>query len=97
MNRLYFGDNLDVLRSGEIKDESVDLIYLDPPFNSSGAFKKIPVESRASIQPDLFRDTTPSGRLKVQPIVPRATVRKPPINTSKTSGVQKERKRRAIS
>ena len=33
MNQLYFGDNLMVLRD-HIKDESVDLIYLDPPFNS---------------------------------------------------------------
>lgn len=32
-NRLYFGDCLDVLRE-DIADESVDLIYLDPPFNS---------------------------------------------------------------
>ena len=33
-NRLYYGDNLQVLRE-EIRDESVDLIYLDPLFNSS--------------------------------------------------------------
>ena len=33
-NQLYYGDNLDVLRD-YIKDESVDLIYLDPPFNSA--------------------------------------------------------------
>ena len=33
MNELYFGDNLDVLRKS-IADNSVDLIYLDPPFNS---------------------------------------------------------------
>ncbi len=33
MNQLYFGDNLDVLRK-DIPDDSVDLIYLDPPFNS---------------------------------------------------------------
>ncbi len=33
MNHLYFGDNLDVLRKS-IANESVDLIYLDPPFNS---------------------------------------------------------------
>ncbi|MDR0578766.1 MAG: restriction endonuclease [Candidatus Accumulibacter sp.] len=33
-NCLYFGDNLDILRE-HIKDESVDLIYLDPPFNSA--------------------------------------------------------------
>ena len=32
-NRLYFGDCLDVMRE-DIRDESVDLIYLDPPFNS---------------------------------------------------------------
>jgi len=32
-NQLYYGDNLAVLRE-YIKDESVDLIYLDPPFNS---------------------------------------------------------------
>ena len=32
-NRLYYGDNLKILRE-YIADESVDLIYLDPPFNS---------------------------------------------------------------
>ena len=34
MNTLYYGDNLEILRD-YIKDESVDLIYLDPPFNSN--------------------------------------------------------------
>ena len=33
MNRLYYGDNLTVLKN-TINDESVDLVYLDPPFNS---------------------------------------------------------------
>jgi 16S rRNA G966 N2-methylase RsmD len=33
-NLLYYGDNLDILRR-YIKDESVDLIYLDPPFKSN--------------------------------------------------------------
>jgi site-specific DNA-methyltransferase (adenine-specific) len=33
VNQLYFGDNLQVLRE-HISAESVDLIYLDPPFNS---------------------------------------------------------------
>lgn len=37
MNYLYYGDNLDVLRR-HIKDESVDLVYLDPPFNSNQAY-----------------------------------------------------------
>ena len=32
-NVLYYGDNLDILRR-YVKDESVDLIYLDPPFKS---------------------------------------------------------------
>jgi hypothetical protein len=31
MNRLFYGDNLEVLRK-HIADESVDLVYLDPPF-----------------------------------------------------------------
>ncbi len=34
MNTLYYGDNLKILRD-HIKDESVDLVYLDPPFNSN--------------------------------------------------------------
>ena len=33
MHTLYYGDNLQVMRE-HLKDESVDLIYLDPPFNS---------------------------------------------------------------
>jgi DNA modification methylase len=37
MNKLYYGDNLDILKR-YIKDESVDLIYLDPPFNSNATY-----------------------------------------------------------
>src|SRR5574342_154634 len=33
-NTLFYGDNLEVMRE-HIADESVDLIYLDPPFNSN--------------------------------------------------------------
>ena len=36
-NKLYFGDNLDILRE-QVADESVDLIYLDPPFNSNATY-----------------------------------------------------------
>ncbi len=36
-NQLYFGDNLSILRE-HIPDESVDLIYLDPPFNSNATY-----------------------------------------------------------
>ena len=36
MNRLLFGDNLNWLRNKDIfPDASVDLVYLDPPFNSN--------------------------------------------------------------
>jgi site-specific DNA-methyltransferase (adenine-specific) len=36
-NKLYFGDNLKILRD-YVEDASVDLIYLDPPFNSSATY-----------------------------------------------------------
>ena len=36
-NRLYFGDNLKILRD-YVATDSVDLIYLDPPFNSSATY-----------------------------------------------------------
>jgi site-specific DNA-methyltransferase (adenine-specific) len=36
-NKLFFGDNLDILRE-HIDYESVDLIYLDPPFNSKATY-----------------------------------------------------------
>ena len=37
-NTLYYGDNLKVLRK-YVPDESVDLIYLDPPFNSNASYE----------------------------------------------------------
>jgi len=36
-NTLYFGDNLDILHE-HVASESVDLIYLDPPFNSNATY-----------------------------------------------------------
>ena len=39
-NRLYYGDNLDILRR-YIDSDSVDLIYLDPPFNSNRDYNVI--------------------------------------------------------
>jgi DNA modification methylase len=39
-NQLYYGDNLEVLRK-YIKDESVDLCYIDPPFNSKRNYNQI--------------------------------------------------------
>jgi len=40
MNRLFFGDNLDVMRE-YMDDDSVDLVYLDPPFNSKAQYNVI--------------------------------------------------------
>lgn len=39
-NQLYYGDNLDVLRR-KVRDESVDLCYIDPPFNSKRNYFQI--------------------------------------------------------
>jgi site-specific DNA-methyltransferase (adenine-specific) len=41
MGKLYYGDNLDVLRSGKIKERSVDVCYIDPPFNSQRTYNQI--------------------------------------------------------
>ena len=39
MGKLYFGDNLDILRG--LPSQSVDLVYLDPPFNSKALYNTI--------------------------------------------------------
>ncbi len=36
-NKLFYGDNLNVLRD-QIASDSVDLVYLDPPFNSNANY-----------------------------------------------------------
>lgn len=59
-NALYFGDNLDILRGNYISDESVDLIYLDPPFNSQAQYNLLfehPKDDHESAQAGAFRDT----------------------------------------
>ena len=58
-NALYYGDNLAVLRE-HVADESVDLVYLDPPFNSNASYnvlfrEKTGEESPAQIR--AFTDT----------------------------------------
>jgi len=47
-NQLYYGDNLAVLRE-HIKDESVDLIYLDPPFNSRQDYNVLFAEKKPAL------------------------------------------------
>lgn len=59
MNTLYYGDNLDILRR-YIKDESVDLVYLDPPFKSNQDYNVLFEEqngSRSAAQIKAFGDT----------------------------------------
>ena len=59
MNHLYYGDNLDVLRR-YIADESVDLVYLDPPFNSNATYNVLFAEhsgEKAASQIKAFEDT----------------------------------------
>jgi DNA modification methylase len=58
-NKLYYGDNLEVLQR-YVKDESVDLVYLDPPFNSRQDYNVLFAEkdgSQSSSQIHAFEDT----------------------------------------
>ncbi|HQT40263.1 MAG TPA: DNA methyltransferase, partial [Acidocella sp.] len=58
-NKLYYGDNLAVLRES-IADESVDLVYLDPPFNSNAGYNllfKAPAGQKSEAQIEAFEDT----------------------------------------
>jgi site-specific DNA-methyltransferase (adenine-specific) len=59
MNHLYYGDNLEVLKD-HIPDESVDLIYLDPPFNSQVNYNilfRAPSGEQSKAQIEAFEDT----------------------------------------
>ena len=60
-NVLYYGDNLDILRKREyFPDESIDLIYLDPPFNSNRSYNVLFRESTGAAseaQIEAFEDT----------------------------------------
>jgi adenine specific DNA methylase Mod len=58
-NTLYYGDNLEILQR-YVQDESVDLIYLDPPFNSNATYNVLFAEkdgSQAAAQIKAFGDT----------------------------------------
>ncbi len=59
VNALHYGDNLSVLRES-VADESVDLIYLDPPFNSNATYNvlfKAPGGEESQAQIEAFGDT----------------------------------------
>jgi site-specific DNA-methyltransferase (adenine-specific) len=58
-NTLFYGDNLAILRE-HVADESVDLVYLDPPFNSNAAYNvlfKAPDGHKSQAQIEAFDDT----------------------------------------
>ena len=57
-NLLYYGYNLDVLRQ-HVKDESVDLVYLDPPFKSNQDYNVLFADHgvSAAAQIKAFEDT----------------------------------------
>ena len=58
-NKLFYGDNLDVL-GRHVADESVDLVYLDPPFNSNANYNVLFAErdgTQAAAQIKAFEDT----------------------------------------
>ena len=59
MNVLYYGDNLEILRNN-IADQTVDLVYLDPPFNSKATYNvlfKEPTGKPSQAQISAFEDT----------------------------------------
>ena len=63
-NVLYYGDNLDILRK-YLPDESIDLIYLDPPFNSNRSYNVLFRESGGAgsgAQIEAFEDTWQWGQ-----------------------------------
>ena len=51
VNRLYYGDCLTIMRD-ELRLHSVDLIYLDPPFNSNQAYNAIYKDETGRLLPD---------------------------------------------
>jgi DNA modification methylase len=59
IDALFYGDNLDILRN-HVEDESVDLVYLDPPFNSNANYNvlfKSPDGKNSQSQIEAFDDT----------------------------------------
>jgi adenine specific DNA methylase Mod len=59
VNRLYFGDNLGWLRNTkEFPDASVDLVYLDPPFNSNADYNVLFRETSGEVSQAQFHALT---------------------------------------
>ena len=83
-NQLYFGDNLDILRNN-IADSSVDLIYLDPPFNSNANYNVLFQEKsgeQSTAQITAFEDTWQwilESEIAYQEVVTNATGKLPAL------------------
>ncbi len=82
-NTLFYGDNLPILRE-HIADESVDLIYLDPPFNSSRTYNVLFKEEsgkESEAQITAFDDTWHWNAAAEQTYQDLATASAPQIST----------------
>ena len=83
-NQLYFGDNLDILRN-HVADASVDLIYLDPPFNSNANYNVLFQEKggqQSAAQITAFEDTwhwSLESEIAYQDVVTNATGKLPAL------------------
>ena len=66
-NTLYYGDNLDVLRSRRFSPDSIDLCYIDPPFNSKRNYNQIynNIGSEDRAQAQAFTDTWTWDQLSI--------------------------------
>jgi 16S rRNA G966 N2-methylase RsmD len=68
-NKLYYGDNLQVLRE-YVADQSVDLIYLDPPFNSRQDYNVLFAEKDGVDQPPRsLHSRTPGNGMKRRALI----------------------------
>ncbi len=82
-NRLYYGGNLEVLRN-EIADASVDLVYLDPPFNSNAGYNvlfKSAGGSGAHASIEAFDDTWKWGAASQDALMDIASGTNMPLKT----------------
>jgi len=61
-NKLYYGDNLDILRR-YIPNDSVDLVYLDPPFNNEAILLYYNQNSAVFRQAPVLGDSASKGAL----------------------------------
>src|ERR1017187_5509751 len=73
-NSLYYGDNLDVLQR-YVKDESVDLVYLDPPFNSRQDYNVLFAEKDGSQSSSQLSASTAAGSASTSRTSPSASSR----------------------